>query len=887
MSNLYTKRELTFYSSEELQKIAEEQNIVAARMLRNSAGDKEKLIDLIFQYCAKPSQKIIKKVDNDLIKFLNENKKMFNFKEYQTDLKIPATINVYKNCFTGTEAGLKAEGTLNGTKLKQSNAFLLKRGNKNAEGTFDYDIISIVNICEENKELYLVFNKTSLSFVNYRESDSKKYLIGFFGIDESDELYKLSYNKSIHNELKKDCFVEAIPQFEIKNLAKTKSPLAVYFGAKKTYAMGYKNEKPQEIKFDGFNYVPSVVSVKNIEKSLLSDVEFVFGHKAVKHAQNVIYGEKSIPSFFFDMKSLTIDSNKLIENSLKISDMEDNRETIDRAIIIKEFILYLVETAKIQDKINYKDVCVLCPTLEIRYFQSAFSEIFKDCQDCSVHVFPYESAALFKDTDDEYSEDAIVLNFAYDSISVCHTELFSSGIGTNENIDYATFENTSVKDSEEDVVRNNFSPYGYKNLNGWLFKYVKILLSRYYKNPINFNESFFLLYNSGEEGIAAFNEAIETEYKNSENIIPTDTKKDDLNDSDYKKVRRNFYSIKELTENITNEFFSQIIKNDDTDLAEFTSDLHELIDQGKYEELKTRLNSIPQENKNSSSDELDMKKICENVSSNSFSWKIYVRDKKNAPLVGHDNLPQIEISKQGVLRIFKYATQKNLNQMNFNFSGAEKICIIQEDTDFGFIDQVLCNQERDLSPDAIHHMSVSAVLNSAVMLHEKLYRRDFFKINNSSEFERRTSIYLKSLGYELKHDGANTCILDKIIKNGHYAFNRPETVKHYAIKLSKKDGSSKNMGEQFKPDDFDHYDGNQAQEFLEKMGKKISDNMPVNTLLNMALNAYTIFICETPEGLIKEFVLKYSDDNRGNYSISKDCRILNSHFDFYEGEFLV
>jgi len=884
MAKLYSEHELKQFPLEKLQLIAKEENIVAAGLVRD---DSAKLINLILRYCKKPGQRLIRDFTRDDVDAYNQYIDLFQFTEDCVEVRIPTQLNVYQNIQMGIESGLEISGVYGGIDMKQSNALLLKRDNPRK---VKYEIVSFLTIQKHPDGLCLCFEKTALTHLTNNKDEGKKYYLGFFkpeGNDDNDMLYKTFYNRDHLAELKDNeqritCYVKKINHLELLPLRKPESALVIYLGTKCTYAMGCKDTAPIEI--------PSTIFVKHIDAK--STPDYAFGHEAIEAAHDVIFGQMANASYFANIKKWT----ENYHTNLTITDWQNESKTVKTLDVLKSFLTFVIETTRTRHQTDYDAVCILCPAIYQHYYKKMYTTMFGGADDYLIQVFPQEYATLyerFPDPPRRPEQEFTVLSLEQDNLNLIQSSTISATqpkkTGTGNN--YTTYEFNQKK-------LEHFHPFGMEQLGVALFKYLKILLARYYTEPSCFNKPLMWTYETADDAFATFGDLLDENYHQSNKVIPTQFNNDQLDEVKYKQYRQNFYRIKALAETVINQFFpDHETVNEAKRLREkeaFERTILNLLENEQFEEIKKNLDSYTKNESNRAKDNINMETLCKDSFSHHHPWKLFVYRKE---VLREDiTLPKVEIYKSEITYIFKYILFTQLNALNLNVPEKESLVVLQEKSQYDFLNTLLVKVTKKLCPDRIQLFPVTGALSATIDLYKKLRTRDKINVGlypgkeKQKPFPSRICTYLCKLDYELIYDdGKNTPpnLLETLKDKGEARFTLSDTIQEYTLflKNKKKDINKTILIKRDKAQEHS-YGGDKGREIIndQMFGYEIKNNDIID-IAGLNKGSASIYLCESINGFIKMILIMHDPDpSKEGYYLFSDVQDITSHFEFFTTE---
>lgn len=417
-----------------------------------------------------------------------------------------------------------------------------------------------------------------------RESKHKHYSLLYFSKVESELIYNVYNDETVPMPRNLKCYKLPLLNFEIKQPLETAQPLAIDFGTTNTTAGLYLDRelyhaidkggaeenllKPEEINLvEVFHdteagealtpLIPSVVGILNIPDTAEGEVEYLFGHEAVKLAHtNYIHEGFCV---FFDIKRWIRD----YERQEEITDLKGRRIFKKRKEIIKSFLEYVIAIAEQRFKCRFKTLHLSSPVKEKQRFVVLFGEIFSTWQLETENMLDEGAAVLFN-TISQFIEK----NPGRHMDKERHQALVIDCGGGTTDLSSCVFSiesrRVSYKIDIETTYENGDTDFGGNNLTFRIMQIIKISLAekligaggQKIQDIITAFDSD-LYRRVDQEGISAVYAALDAAYEQAEHLIPTRFKNyESGSPKEYFKVKNNFYFLFQLAEQIKTEIFA-------------------------------------------------------------------------------------------------------------------------------------------------------------------------------------------------------------------------------------------------------------------------------------------------------------------------------------------
>jgi len=533
--------------------------------------------------------------DNERISFLQDVFKnntpieMDNFKiTFRDDFEIYKDIDALDECKKGYKIFVELDEDMpENADISMTNAFIV-----DSKGEIQA-ILDVSKNVSKNRH-YLNLRKGMLK-QSIKTGIYNDFKILFFPIDFDKILY--IYTEKDKRAIPFSYVVKNIKKTSIREIEKTDDVLFIDYGAYYTTAAVYtKNESTTEVstrrnwKINQIYFYPDEICVfKPDVKTYYADLECSKCGKcglcpsiiAVKDCTGdkikFIYGHEAKKAIFSSSGTIFMDTkrwlNKIYE-IVEIVDDEGNSSNIERIEIIKAFLQYIILCAEQQTKKRYKNICLLNYFEQKQDSLGIYKEILKDCniiQETDKNLmFMNEAIAAIYYSLDQNKE--VYYGRERRSILLIDCSSNSSHI---LKVDLAIENRNSGEGSIFDIAvryERGIPSFGGNKLTYRLMQYIKIKLAHYYRNEnlstvkdllgISYHDVYDFV---DENGLEQIYEAFEEKYRAVKSFIPTNFN-DYISEADILNVKRNFYFLWELAEQIKIYFY------ENTDAYEFSFD---------------------------------------------------------------------------------------------------------------------------------------------------------------------------------------------------------------------------------------------------------------------------------------------------------------------------
>ncbi len=371
-----------------------------------------------------------------------------------------------------------------------------------------------------------------------------------------------------------------------KELEETKSLLCIDFGTSNTSVGTYlhgnyikdinssnpvvlnKNVLLNEINFVKFinkekeinNYIeitPSVMYIEDCKDK--NNIKYLFGYDAINKIKEENYSPKG--KVLRSLKTWLKNINEIEE----IYDSSGYIQKIERKTILKDYLEYIIDSAKQQFKCKFKNLHFTAPIKLKSQYIKYYSEILGNNYNIKTNDDSVDEgfASLYNTIKTKWDDWKIDTDY--------HALIIDSGGGTTDlasckfkreenDLGYKMIIEASASDSD--------SNFGGDSITMRIMQYMKVVYSNYYsngensKNIINIDDfipskwDIFSIVDNPKKGVDYLYQKFTDEYKACEEIIPTDYKNyKNKSNKEYNMVLNNYYFLWELAEEMKKQFY--------------------------------------------------------------------------------------------------------------------------------------------------------------------------------------------------------------------------------------------------------------------------------------------------------------------------------------------
>lgn len=300
--------------------------------------------------------------------------------------------------------------------------------------------------------------------------------------------------------------------------------------------------------------IPSIVYICDCSDT--DNIKYAYGHGARSLLEKAGYSMSA--SSFHGIKRWV---NSYTEE-VQLYDVYGNTAAIKKGEIIKAFLKHVIDTAEGQFKCRFKNLHISTPTsLKQQYFDM-FEEILPEYNIERERSIDEATAVLYNSIADSLEKGSITMGEE-------HTALVIDCGGGTTDISSCTFKveqdgsiyNIAVNSS----YKNSDNNFGGNNITYRIMQFIKIAFASFYKNPetrIQLHDiidvsPWEIFEHIEKNGVSSVYYKLNKYYEEAEGIIPT-RYKDYENETleDYQRVKRNFYLLWGIAENMKIKFFN-------------------------------------------------------------------------------------------------------------------------------------------------------------------------------------------------------------------------------------------------------------------------------------------------------------------------------------------
>ena len=578
----YTFDELKRKTYYDLKKICVEEQLISG-YLENL--NRRNLMNIILKFRSREKIYCIDEYFEDGLERLQElfdTRKGFILND-SNSIKVPHKIVIYRDMPLTEEDEYKISIPEH---ISENNVFLINGS--------DYlcGIFQLEKDKDESNSFYLISDESFLRLDGLR---NQNYSLMFFNKVDESFLFNY-YNKGKNISITPSSlnyYQIPLDSFIYSDLEITDTPLCLDFGTANTTAgiyldKYYVNNLPQHkilsghVHVDKINYVkfpkgldefsnviPTVVYVKNCFSE--DNIGYLFGYDVEDRLKENDYNLAG--SIFYGIKNWV----KSVDKKERIVDENGDIRYVERKVIIKAYIDYIVNRAEFIFKCKFKNIHITTPVKLKNEFLNMFKDILPDYSIITDNSLDEGVAVLYNSIErliHKQQQEIIkaretnrrLEKFVFEDDQEYKALIIDCGGGTtdlascvfkikSQDINYDIDIRTTFENSEESFGGNNIT---YR-----IMQYLKILLAQHYTraegidvNTLISNESELIFRDIDENGVKFIYEKIEEEYVKADRIIPTKFAEYENKASDmYGKVKNNFFFMWEIAELLKKEIF--------------------------------------------------------------------------------------------------------------------------------------------------------------------------------------------------------------------------------------------------------------------------------------------------------------------------------------------
>ncbi|WP_237163321.1 molecular chaperone [Paenibacillus sp. BIHB 4019] len=434
----------------------------------------------------------------------------------------------------------------------------------------------------------------------YRRTANRNYSLLLFRKQDSEYLYKAYYSNRLMPPANLHYWRMPVSELDIREVEQTQAVLAIDFGTSNTTAgafldYGFIAEPSShdilngKLRLGTINYVsfaktaegdvaggdflhsggsgmgvastagwiemlPTAIGVADCAD--MGDIKYTYGYEAMRQLKHNAHAGRT--SVFLGMKRWVNGIGKMEE----VSDASGNTAVLRRSELIRAYLLHVIQTAEHQFKCRFKHLHFTSPVKLKEPFMAMFQEVLDDDYVIETeHALDEGMAVLYNTIADQIEQDRYMEGETFEALVIdCGggtTDLSSCRFRIEEGrISY----NIDIRTAYE----NGDTNFGGNNLTYRVMQYIKIVFADYYARGRVLTDLDELIGIPGadlfrhvdEYGVTAVYEPLEQRYREAERVLPTRFKQyENRTRDDYWRVRRNFYFLWELAEELKVAFF--------------------------------------------------------------------------------------------------------------------------------------------------------------------------------------------------------------------------------------------------------------------------------------------------------------------------------------------
>lgn len=583
--NTYRASELQEMTTHQLREICTKEKIVKG--ITNTMSRYE-LIETILRFRGEKEAQLIRKVNEGGMERMEEilQRKLGTCLKDEGTIRNPARLILY--CDMDLTLHDRYQVVIDRNKvndiskavvnrLVESNVFLVSE---------DGMLCSILNLVSDGgnpKKYYLERDGRQ----PIRTSEHKFYSLMFFEKRESDYLYNAYYNIDQKPVAALNYYKIPLVDLEIREVEDTQAILSIDFGTSNTTAGSYldysyiSNHDSNDllnggVKLDAINEVyfldhvrngkkwvpmlPSVVCVADCHDK--NNIEYYFGYDALKATKTKYYDETF--SMFYEIKRWVNSYDHVQE----ISDKQGNIAHVKRGEIIRNYLLYVIQTAEQRFKCRFKHLHLTCPVKLKQQFHKMFHELLPEYEIDLKNMLDEGTAVVYNTI-----QNLIEKKRYYDGEPIAAL-IIDCGGGTTD-LTSCTFsiENNGIsyEVTIDTTYENGDTNFGGNNITYRIMQYIKVVFAVHYSNKklvriddlitVASEDIFRYVDEFGKEAVY---EKLVKAYEEAEEIIPTRFKNyENHTREEYFMVKNNFYFLFDIADKLKQQFYMNdgIIRN--------------------------------------------------------------------------------------------------------------------------------------------------------------------------------------------------------------------------------------------------------------------------------------------------------------------------------------
>lgn len=546
----YKKEALKSMTTYQLREISFKEKITLAN-IRNLS--RRELINTIMEYRGIDENLFIEKYDPVSFEALSKFSKSANKKEL-TDKKIsyPKEIILYE----GLELDYfyKYEIKSNSS-LEEVNVLLVDE---------DFNLCTVFNLVNINNKYYLTKNRD----MEVQSHENHRYSLIYLPKKYSEMIFNVYNNNLSKHTTIIEFYRLPILNFSINKLRESKEPLVIDIGNNNSTMGTYKvneNSLQHEENFmkiievlrgkkDSFETTPIIPTAAAVKSIKGDKIEYVFGYDAIDIYQKKDKLKKV--NVFFNIKRWLNN----IEKYEEVVDEKGKKIKIQRKDIFKAYLQYLIDRAQQYFKCRFKKINIVFSTKEKERYPKIIKKLLDGYEMDATNFIDESSAAILNNI------WKLIDNKVYEENKTYEALIIDCGSRKTE-LNACEFEIRNNRISYEvdinSYFRNGEINFGGDNITFRILQFLKIIIAKNidssgFKDEIIpcFHKDIFRIVD--ENDISFVYKDLEEDYERAEEIIPTKFNKYKVkNLEDHVKIKRNYYYLFHLAQEIKKEFFKQ------------------------------------------------------------------------------------------------------------------------------------------------------------------------------------------------------------------------------------------------------------------------------------------------------------------------------------------
>ncbi|MEC1180049.1 molecular chaperone [Metasolibacillus meyeri] len=481
------------------------------------------------------------------------------------NIKVPAKMSIYPELkIDETDQYVVETGGL----VEESNVLLVNE---------QLALCGILNL-QKDKQQPNRYYLTTEAAMNIQNTKNKNYSFIFLRKQDSDYLYKAYYQEASLPPTNLHYYKVPVLDLEMKELETTNAILAIDFGTTNTTAGAYlahdyvtspcsQDLLNNRIQLNQINFVTfpdtmhqertAVVStiISVADCSDVKHIQYHFGYDALQVMKKNNY--TTLATKFQGMKRWINHYHKTEE----IMDVNGNTAVVPRSQMLRQFLLYIVQTAEHQFKCRFQHLHISSPVKLKTQFLDMFQTILPDYHIETTNALDEGMAVLYNTIANQIENNSFLDGKNYKALVI------DCGGGTTD-LSSCQFRiidgRISYKIDIHTTYENGDTNFGGNNITYRIFQFMKIVFANYYNRSKEAYDIDALIDIPGKDiyryvdefGVEAVYAHFEQAFVEAERIIPTRFKEyENRTRDEYLRVRNNYYFLWEMAEEMKKEFF--------------------------------------------------------------------------------------------------------------------------------------------------------------------------------------------------------------------------------------------------------------------------------------------------------------------------------------------